>query len=177
MNPTRRHTFQRLWQWLPFRAMTLLVLALYLIREEFPFSNFPMYSNINEEADVTFVTDQNDQPLPMKALFKTSSATSKKMYKKELATLTNAQGRDSDHATPQERAQAGRAVLNMLMPRLIQSAVPANTTALRFQVRTFRAGVDPEAGSKPEKLAELPVAGAKPATPSAAVKPPPASPS
>jgi hypothetical protein len=134
--------------------MMLLVLSLYLIKEEFPFSNFPMYSNVSEEADVTFITDQNDNPLPMKALFKTSSGSSKKMYKKELGTLTNASGRDSDHATAEERALAGRAVLDSLLPRLISKAVPPGTTALRFQLRTFRAGVDPDNGPAPEKLAE-----------------------
>lgn len=134
--------------------MMLLVLSLYLIKEEFPFSNFPMYSNVSEEADVTFITDQNNNPLPMKALFKTSSGSSKKMYKKELGTLTNASGRDSDHATSEERAQAGRAVLDSLLPRLIAKAVPPGTTALRFRLRTFRAGVDPDNGPAPETLAE-----------------------
>lgn len=157
MDAIRRLSSRQAWFRPPFPAMLVLVLALYLIREEFPFSNFPMYSNINEEADVTFVTDQNDQPLPMKALFKTSSGTSKKMYKKELGTLTNAQGRDSDHATAEERARAGRAVLDMLLPRLIAKAVPPGTTALRFQVRTFRAGVAPEEGPAPERLAEHPL--------------------
>ncbi len=137
--------------------MTLLVLALYLIREEFPFSNFPMYSNISEEADVVFVTDQNDQPLPMKALFKTSSATSKKMYKKELAEITNPLGRDSELATAEERRQAGAEVLDLLAGRLIHRAVPEGVTALRFHQRTFRAGVDPDEGSPPERLAELPL--------------------
>lgn len=137
--------------------MTLLVLALYLIREEFPFSNFPMYSNISEEADVVFVTDQNDQPLPMKALFKTSSATSKKMYKKELAEITNPLGRDSELATAEERRQAGAEVLDLLAGRLIRRAVPEGVSALRFHLRTFRAGVDPDEGPPPERLAELPL--------------------
>lgn len=146
---------RRFWAAVPFQAMTALVLALFVIKEQFPFSNFPMYSRINEEADVTFVTDQNDQPLPLKALFKTSSATSKKMYKKELAAITNPAGRDSDHATAEERAQAGRAVLETLSTRLIAAAVPPGTTALRFHVRTFRAGSDPDDGPPPERLAEL----------------------
>ena len=67
MDAIRRLSPHPAWFRPPFPAMLLLVLALYLIREEFPFSNFPMYSNISEEADVTFVTDQNNQPLPMKA--------------------------------------------------------------------------------------------------------------
>lgn len=155
MDVTRRQPLMTLWSRIPFRAMLVLVLALYLIREQFPFSNFPMYSNISEEADVTFVTDQNDKPIAMKGLFKTSSGTSKKMYKKELGIITSQTGRDSEQATAEERAQAGKAVLDMLLPRLISKAVPPGTTALRFQVRTFRAGVSPEGGDAPEKLAEF----------------------
>jgi hypothetical protein len=157
MIPQLRNGLRALWLRLPFPAMTVLVLALYLIREQFPFSNFPMYSNVSEEADVVFVTDQNDAPLPMKALFKTSSASSKKTYKKELAALTNPHGRDSDHANAEERAAAGREVLALLTSRLVHPAVPEGTTALRFHIRTFRAGVDPDAGPPPERLAETPI--------------------
>ncbi len=157
MDATCCQPLRKVWSRIPFPAMTLLVLALYLIREEFPFSNFPMYSNISEEADVVFVTDQNDNPLPMKALFKTSSATSKKMYKKELAELANPHGRDSDHATAEERRQAGGEILNVLAGRLVHKAVPEGVTALRFQLRTFRAGTGPDDGPPPELLAEHPL--------------------
>ena len=157
MDATCCQPLRRFWARLPFPAMLVLVLALFFIREQFPFSNFPMYSNISEEADVTFVTDQNDTPLPMKALFKISSGTSKKMYKKELGAITNPAGRDSDHATAEERSLAGKAVLDSLMLGLVKKAVPPGTTALRFHVRTFRAGVGPEEGPAAEKLAEHPI--------------------
>lgn len=157
MLPNYGKPLRMLWLRLPFPAMMVLVLALYLIREQFPFSNFPMYSNISNEADVVFVTDQNDQPLPMKALFKTGSASTKKTYKKELAELTNPAGRDSDHANAEERAAAGREALALLTSRLVRKAVPEGTTALRFHVRTFRAGVNPDDGPAPELLAETPI--------------------
>ena len=154
MNPKLRQGLCRIWSRLPFRAMTVMVIALFVIKEEFPFSNFPMYSNISEEADVAYVTDQNDKPLPMKALFKTSSGSTKKMYKKELGTLTNKHGRDSEEASAEERAEAGKAVLDSLTPRLIRKAVPPGTTALRLYVRTFRAGVSLNDSKASEKLAE-----------------------
>ena len=148
---------RRIWSRLPFPVMTTLVLALYLIREEFPFSHFPMYSNISEEADVTFITDQNNRPLAMKDLVKTSSGSSKKMYKKELSAVTKSQDLDIEEDTAEMRARAGRALLDTLMARLVPKAVPAGTTALRFQLRTFRAGVGPEDGPAPEVLAEQPL--------------------
>jgi hypothetical protein len=154
MHSPWRYRLRLFWSRLPFPAMTVLVVALYIIQDEFPFSNFPMYSNLSEEADVAFITDQNDKPIAMKALFKTSSGTSKKMYKTELGTLTQKSGRDSEDATPEERAQAGKAVLDSLVPRLRPEALPSGTTAVRFHVRTFRAGVSPDDSAASEKLAE-----------------------
>ena len=145
---------RRVWEKTPFRQMTLLVLALFIIKERFPFSNFPMYSNISEEADVAFVTDQNDKPVAMKDVFKTGSATAKKMYRKELSVLTQPKGRDSEHATPDERKLAGKAVLDSMMPRLIKKAVPADATAMRFHLRTFRAGGGKITDMPSELLAE-----------------------
>ncbi len=144
-----------LWQNIPFRPMTLLVLALFVIKERFPFSNFPMYSNIDDKADVVFVTDQNDKPLPMKAVFKTSSGSSKKMLNTEIKKLTNPKGRDSADATPEELRTAGLAVLETLKARLRRDAMPPETTVLRFYRKTFRAGEQGVGREKPELLAEV----------------------
>jgi hypothetical protein len=144
-----------IWEKLPFPQMTVLVLALFIIKEQFPFSNFPMYSNISEEADVVYVTNQKDEPLAMKALFRTSSGTSKKKFNTELKKLTNPHGRDSEHATPEELQQAGQIVLSSLVADLERRAVPSGTSALRFYRRTFRAGSGNVGQMPAEKLAEV----------------------
>lgn len=128
------HSF---WRAIPFRPMTLLVVAMFFIKEEFPFSNFPMYSNFDEEADVVFVTDQNDAPLPMEALFGTGSAGTKKRYEAELATLCNTSGRDTEQSTAAERQAAGRVELAGLTKKLKAKALRSGTTELRFYLRTF----------------------------------------
>ena len=144
-----------IWAWLPFPEMTVLVLALFIIKEQFPFSNFPMYSNIDVEADVVYVADQKDAPLPMKAVFKTSSGTSKKMFNTEVKKITNPKGRDSDDATEEELKQAGQIMMDTLMKRLEKGALPQGTTALRFYRRTFRAGETGVGDHPPIKLAEV----------------------
>ncbi|MBL9113489.1 MAG: hypothetical protein JNJ83_00665 [Verrucomicrobiaceae bacterium] len=150
--PTR---LRALWHKLPFPEMSVLVLALFIIKEQFPFSNFPMYSNISEEADVVYVSNQNDEPLAMKSLFRTSSGTSKKKFNTELKKLTNPSGRNSEDATLEERQKAGKVVLDALMADLERKAIPAGTVALRFHRRTFRAG-DGGVGAIPsEMLAEV----------------------
>lgn len=143
------------WERIPFRPMTVMVVALFLIKEQFPFSNFPMYSNIDDKADVVFVANQKDEPLAMKALFKTSSGTSKKMLNTEIKKLTNPTGRDSEQATEAELKQAGKAVLDTLKTRLITKAVPPGTTTLRFYRRTFHAGETGVGDHPPILLAEV----------------------
>jgi hypothetical protein len=129
--------FISLWQRIPFRPMSLLVVVLFLIKEEFPFSNFPMYSNFDEEADVVFITDQNNNALPMEPLFGKGSAGTKKIYEAELALLCNKDKRDTEQATAAERQQAAQTTLAGLVKKLKSKALPSGTTDLRFQLRTF----------------------------------------
>ena len=152
--PPRLHA---IWQRLPFRAMLLLVLFLFIVKERYPFSNFPMYSNVDEEADILYVTDQADRALPMDAVFRTGSGTSKKMYKKELNALTKTTGRKLEEATPEDRATAGRAVMATIVERIRPKAMPAGVTHLRFYRKTFRLEDGGLAHLEPERLAELPV--------------------
>lgn len=146
---------RRLWLRAPFRHMTALVLALYVIKEEFPFSNFPMYSNFDTEADVIFVTDQAGQPVPMSKVFRTGSAATKKTYKAELSELCNPKGRDTNDSTLEERQQAGAKVLGSLKKKIKPGSLPKETTGLRFYRRTFVLEGSRLADREPERLAEV----------------------
>lgn len=126
------------WRCLPFRHMTLLVLALFVIKEQFPFSNFPMYSNFDSEADVIYIANRDGEPLAMDEVFRSGSGTAKKACKKELGKLTQAAGgRDSNSATASERAQAGVVILGDWHAIIKPRKVPAGTMAIRLYRRTF----------------------------------------
>lgn len=146
-----------IWQRLPFRALLLVVLFLFVVKERYPFSNFPMYSNLDKEADILYVTDQADQALPMDSVFRTGSGTSKKMYKKELNSLTKTTGRKLEVATPEDRAAAGRAVMATILERIRPKNLPAGVTHLRLYRKTFRLENGGLAHLEPEFLAEFPV--------------------
>jgi hypothetical protein len=143
------------WTWLPFRHVTALTLALYLVKEQFPFSNFPMYSNFDTEADVLFITDQADQPVPMSRVFRTGSAATKKVYKAELSDICNPKGHDTEKATLEERQQAAAVVLASLKKKIKPGSLPEGTTALRLQMRTFALEGSELKDRQPERLAEV----------------------
>ncbi len=145
-----------IWQRLPFRAMLLVVLFLFLVKERYPFSNFPMYSRVDAEADILYVTDQEDQALPMDALFRTGSGTAKKMYKSELNVITKNAGRDLKTATVEDRISAGRVTMDTIWKRIRLKEMPAGVSQLRLYRKTFRLEDGRIAHLKPERLAELP---------------------
>ena len=135
--------------------MTVLVIILFVVKEQFPFSNFPMYSNLDNEADVVFISDQKDAPLSMDTVFRSGSSTAKKAYKKELAKIVNPQKRDSKQATLGERKAAAAIVLGDWHDHMRRERLPAGTTAIRFYRRTFALTEKGEfADQTPELLAE-----------------------
>ncbi len=146
--------YRALWLRVPFRHMTAVVIALFLIKEQFPFSSFPMYSNFDTEAEVLFVTDQNDRVLPMLDALGRWSSSAKKAYKKELGKLTAKRKRDAAHANAAERAAAGRIVLDDLCAHEGHLAPYAAATSIRLYRRSFQLVNDKLSDNAPELLAE-----------------------
>ena len=90
--------------WLPF---ILLTAACLLIEEEYPFSNFPMYSSFSRETDYVFLATETDQPLPSAPTIGVGTATLKKMFKSELRIARRERGKSAD-VTESKRVAAER---------------------------------------------------------------------
>lgn len=147
-------TLRTLWERLPFRHMTILVVALFVIKEQFPFSNFPMYSNFDTEADALYIADQNGAPVPMDAIFRSGSSTLKKAWKKEVSKIVSMQNRDTRDSTTDERKAAGTVVLGDWFANLRRDRLPAGTTGVRLYRRTFELKDGKLRDDPPELLAE-----------------------
>ncbi|WP_009961149.1 hypothetical protein [Verrucomicrobium spinosum] len=125
---------QRLWRKVPFRHVLAATVFLAVVGEQYPFSNFPMYSHLDKEADVLYVTDQTDRVLPMEKLFGTSSSTQKKVFITELKEICNPKGRDTRDALPEERSAAGAKLGEKLFPKL----KPHNLAQVGGEVKGLR---------------------------------------
>lgn len=143
------------WRRIPFFPVVAVVGVLLAVKECYPFSNFPMYSNVDVEADIVYVTDQRDRALAMDAVFRTGSGTAKKMYKRELTAVAGAGGRKLEGATAEDRAAAGRAVMGTLGSRVRAKELPPEAVGLRLYRQTFRLENGALAQLAPERLAEL----------------------
>lgn len=136
---------KQLWQKVPFRHVLLVVIFLAIVKEQYPFSDFPMYSHLDDESDVLYVTDQADNVLPMEKLFGTGTSTQKKVFMTELKSICNPKKRDTRDALPEEKQQAGSQLMDKLMPRLKReklAAMSTTATSLRiyYKVYTLDAG-------------------------------------
>lgn len=148
---------QRLWQRVPFRHVLAATVFLAVVKEQYPFSNFPMYSHLDKEADVLFVTDQTDRVLPMERLFGTSSSTQKKVFITELKDICNPQGRDTRDALPEERSQAGAKLAEKLFPKLKPHNLAkegGEVTSLRLYYNVFKVENGAVTTGTPQLVAE-----------------------
>lgn len=150
-------TLGRLWRKVPYRHVFAFTAFLAFAGEQYPFSDFPMYSHLDNEADVLYVTDQTDRVLPMEKLFGTSSSTQKKVFITELKDICNPAGRDTRDALPEERQKAGGKLVEKLFPRFKPHNLPevgGNVTGLRFYYKVFTVNDGTITTSQPQLVAE-----------------------
>lgn len=148
---------QRYWKRLQVRHVLLVAVFLFVVKEQYPFSDFPMYSRLDAESDVLFVTDQNDQPLPMHTLFGTGTANQKKVFMAELKKICNPKNRDTKHALLEEQREAGEKMVEKLLPKLKRERLVLqgdHVTQLRFYYKVFTLDGESIAAGKPVLVAE-----------------------
>ncbi|WP_138085128.1 hypothetical protein [Phragmitibacter flavus] len=119
-----------------------------------------MYSRLDDESDVLFVTDQNDKPLPMHTLFGTGTASQKKVYITELKKICNPKDRDTRDALPEEQREAGGKLMEKLFPRLKREKLALqgdHITGLRLYYKVFTLDDGNIAAGKPVLVAERPL--------------------
>ncbi|HEY5705891.1 MAG TPA: hypothetical protein VIS96_09990 [Terrimicrobiaceae bacterium] len=96
----------------PFREVWLSVALLLVVGENYPFSDFPMYSSLDEESTYFVVRNRRGETLPYATSFRSRSSFVPKALKSERRKLEKA-GMSSEAASK----QAGRNVLVSLLER------------------------------------------------------------
>ncbi|MGI9086125.1 MAG: hypothetical protein ACR2HH_00035 [Chthoniobacterales bacterium] len=139
------------------RCLPLLVLTLacLLIREQFPFSNFPMYSSFSSHTFYIFVADAAGQPLAAATLTGTSTATWKKIYVSEMKKESERLRLGKTKMTPAQEAVVGEKVL-----RQVRNLLAADQSVnLPDGLSLYEVAVDLRAGhfeKKAVRIATLP---------------------
>ena len=107
------------WNWcrklanIPFLAVAALALIMQAAKEFYPFSHYPMYSDLPPSVEYYYLTTCKGELIPQVRFFGFSTSWTKKMLNSRLKTITG--GRNIDGATPEEIKEAGLQTLQYLM--------------------------------------------------------------
>lgn len=109
----------QIWNWcrvitkIPFLGVIILALIMQATKEYYPFSHYPMYSDLPPSVEYYYLTTGKGEPLPQVRFFGFSTSWTKKMLNSRLRKITG--GRNIDDASPVEIKEAGQQTLQYLM--------------------------------------------------------------
>jgi len=110
--PSVAKNFPRcLWCLTPLVLSTVLCL---MLKENFPFSHFPMYSAFGKRTHYVYLTDGKDRPVPVESITYVRTGRLKKIFNQKLAETAGETGKKKRELTPAERSAAGEHTLRWL---------------------------------------------------------------
>jgi hypothetical protein len=110
---------EQAWNWcrvitkIPFLSVIILALIMQATKEFYPFSHYPMYSDLPPSVEYYYLTTSEGETLPQLRFFGFYTSRTKKMLNSRLRKITS--GRNIDDATPAEIKEAGQQTLQYLM--------------------------------------------------------------
>lgn len=130
-----------LWAALPLKVCLFGVALLWLAKEFYPLSHFPMYSDFGPYDYVVFISDQNGEPLPLESVTAgIRTARLKKTFNGELKRVQAEIGKRTGskpkerNMTAEQMAPAGKAALEWVLPRLQERrSLPPHVSAVQLR--------------------------------------------
>ena len=100
---------------IPFPGVIGVVVLCLIFGENYPFSNFPMYSALSSRAELVYVTNAAGEPLEMQPVFGFETWSARKMLKTETRKLEK---QNPGLSEAEVRERAGQFVLRFLLQRI-----------------------------------------------------------
>ena len=148
---------------LPLKVMLVVTILCLLIRENFPFSNFPMYGSFSDYSYYVYLSDGRDQPVPVEGITGIRTSRLQKIFGGKLEEVREdleAQGVEIGgyrFMTPAQQGPAGEYTLQWLLDNCKEHARPALDA--RRPLRFHKVGLRYEKGKivkEPALIAEVP---------------------
>lgn len=92
---------------MPLKTCVLMIALCLILKENYPFSNFPMYSSFSDHTFFIYVSDANDQPIPIEVLTAIRTGRLKKVYDSQLRSVSKKLGKRKRELSVEERHDIG----------------------------------------------------------------------
>ena len=154
---------QRIFRRFPLKVALLLTIVCLAVKEEFPFSHFPMYGSFSDYSYIVYVADREGEPLPIQAISSYKTSKLKKVFntaQKAERKRLEAEGVKIDgyrFMTAEQRGPAGLKTLEWLFEKTKPSGLEVLRSKAPLQLHYIHLRVDDD-GFKRERelIAELP---------------------
>ena len=117
--------------------LLLLTTACLVIGEQYPFSNFPMYSSFTDRTYYVYLADGADQPVPSVPLVGMSTPTLKKVYDGEVRRALRRLKVRRQNLTAEQKQAIGAPILSRL-----RSSAPAGDERLPEVLRLYQVDIE-----------------------------------
>lgn len=97
----------------PASILVWFCLLSLVVKEQYPFSHYPMYSGWSNRTHYFYIADENG-PIQAKSVFKVSVPRTKKLYGGMIDDVKDEQEKNYDQLTDADFAEAGRRLLKQL---------------------------------------------------------------
>ena len=119
----------RLWKCGPLICITLAGL---ILREEFPFSHFPMYSSFTNKASYVYLATASGEPLPTVATAGMLTGNLKKVFETDLQKARKRAGARGKVTDQERRASGERVLAGVKAWQATQTGTAAGTPVARL---------------------------------------------
>lgn len=154
----------RVWRAVPLKLVLLLVVLSLGLKnpdgraEYYPFSNYPMYSQFDEQDYYLYIADQDRAPLPSKETFRITTPKIKKRFKSELGAVAKHLGVRKSEVAGAELQAVGIATLMTLDQPVLNHPRVVALTELQLVYVDLRRG-DGEIEATERTIASIPMRG------------------
>lgn len=94
-------------QRMPLKTCILVIALCLILKENYPFSHFPMYSSFSDQTFFVYISDANDKPIPIEVLTAIRTGRLKKVYDTQLRAVSKKLGKRKRELTVEERHDIG----------------------------------------------------------------------
>lgn len=98
----------------PLKILFCLTLLHLILKENFPFSHYPMYAGLSSRVYYLLITNENDEMLGLKREFGLSADFLKRVYDHEIKSLAKAKGCKKKQLTQEDLNMVGMSLLEAL---------------------------------------------------------------
>ena len=135
---------------LPIKTLFIITLLNLILKENYPFSHYPMYSRFSRSTFYIFVTNEKDEPLPLRSFCGVSAAILRKMYESFLYQSTKKRSNKIEELTSEDLKPISKSILDYVKTSAEKKKSKIDFKSLRLYEATI--SIDNGSISRERKL-------------------------